>query len=498
MGWFNRARYPRLADDKQTHAKAYRYVRRPVDRSGEALRGQAMDLRSYLSILRRWLWLIVLGPTLGIAISGYIQWYLGLVPVYRATAALSVGTETEGASQDMDSLKLGLELAPTYAELAQRLPLTQAVVDALDLPITAQALAEDKLEVVLLQDTSIIEITASDGDPVQAAAIANEVARQLVAMAPMRPYKFVQVIAEAQVRKRQSYEPYVITLVSGALGLVLVTSIVFMAVYLRDRLQTAEEAAQRLDLPILGTIGSPKKRPFRRPWRLSRSSPGSADVVRSQPIWWVIVETFQQLSSAQARMKERFQGELILVTSPEPRESKSITTVSLARAWAMAGKNVILVDADPYHPSIHRCFGVSNQVGLTDLFQQNDESEPLEELDTTLLPTDTANLTLLTSGSLPSDPLKLLSSPSWHRILKALTQEADVVIFNGPPVLLRPETVILAANVDGVLLVLDLGKTTLDAAREALEMLRRGGGTMVGGVLIKGRLGKMRAPRAGR
>ncbi|MDH4135382.1 MAG: hypothetical protein OEW09_01505 [Anaerolineae bacterium] len=456
-----------------------------------------MDLRSYVSILRRWLWLIVLGVTLGIAISGYVQWHLELLPAYKAVATVSVGTATEGASQDIDSLKLGLDLAPTYAELAQRPPVTQAVVDALGLPITAQALAEDKLEVVLLKDTSIIEITASDSDPVWAAAIANEVARQLVAIAP-RPRNFVQVIAEAQVRQMQSYEPYVIMSIAGALGLVFVVGIVFMAEYLRDRLQTMEEAAQRLDLPILGTIGGPNKRLFRWPWRLSRPSPGSADVVRNQPIWWAIIETFQQSSSAQIRLKEGLQEGLILVTSPGPGEGKLITAVSLARAWAMTGKNVILVDADPYHPSIYHCFGVSNQVGLTNLFQQNDESEQLEGLGAMLLPTDAANFTLLTSGSLSTDASKLLSSRSWQRLLKALTQEADVVVINGPPVLLRPEAVILAANVDGVLLVLDIGKTTLDAANEALEILRRGGGTMLGAVLNKRRLRKMRTPRAGK
>jgi capsular exopolysaccharide synthesis family protein len=454
-----------------------------------------MDLRSYVSILRRWLWLIVLGFILGIAISGYVQWYLGLLPVYKAVATVSVGATTDGASQDIASLKLGLDLAPTYAELAQRPPVTRAVVDTLGLPITAQALAVDKLEVVLLKDTSIIEITASDNDPVRAAAIANEVARQLVAMAP-RPRHFVQVLAGAQVRHRQSYEPYVIMSVAGVLGPVLALGIVFMAEYLRDHLQTAEEAAQRLDVPILGTIGGRSKRPFH--WPLSSSSLRSADGVRSQPIWWAIIETFRQSSSAQVRLKEGLQGRLILVTSPGPGEGKLITAVSLARAWAMTGKKVILVDADPYRPSIHRYFGVSNQVGLTDLFQQDDESEQLEELGAMLLPMDTANFTLLTSGPLSTDASRLLLSRSWHKLLKALAQEADVVVINGPPVLLRPEAVILAANVDGVLLVLDIGKTTLDAANEALEILRRGGGTMLGAVLNKGRLRKMRTPRAGK
>lgn len=172
----------------------------------------------------------------------------------------------------------------------------------------------------------------------------------------------------------------------------------------------------------------------------------------------------------------------LLVTSTAPDEGKSTTLANLAVTMAQAEQRVILVDCDLRRPSLHTLFGLPNEQGLTSvILQQGDAPLPLQ-------PTGVPGLSLLTSGPLPPRPADLLGSRRMEALIGRLLAEADVVLFDTPPVIAVTDAAVLATRMDGVLLVLQAGKTRRDRAREARRLLEKVKANIIGVVLNNARL----------
>jgi capsular exopolysaccharide synthesis family protein len=90
---------------------------------------------------------------------------------------------------------------------------------------------------------------------------------------------------------------------------------------------------------------------------------------------------------------------------------------------------------------------------------------------------------VVTTGQLPPNPAELLGSKRMQKLVAALKEQTDIIIFDTPPCLPLADAHILARQVDGVVLVVDAGGTRRDAASKAKEALERAGGRMLGVVL---------------
>lgn len=135
-----------------------------------------MELSRVASTLRRWWWLIVLSTLLGIA-AGYVA-EQRLPAVYYATSTVMVGRAIENPNPTNTEISLGQQLALTYGEIARRRPVQDAAKAALGL----NGLPE--YSVFQVPNTQLLEIRVSDGNPQRAQAVANELARQLIALSP--------------------------------------------------------------------------------------------------------------------------------------------------------------------------------------------------------------------------------------------------------------------------------------------------------------------------
>ncbi|MBN1179615.1 MAG: CpsD/CapB family tyrosine-protein kinase [Anaerolineae bacterium] len=168
----------------------------------------------------------------------------------------------------------------------------------------------------------------------------------------------------------------------------------------------------------------------------------------------------------------------LVVTSAEPNAEKSVALANLAVTMAQGERRVVLVDADLRRPSLHAIFGVSNARGLTTMFV-----EPKALTTPPLVQTGVDNLTLLPSGPLPPNPADLLGSKRMEEVIAALQAHADVVLFDTPPVVVVTDAAVLGTKVDGVLLVVNSGKTRRDHAQRAQELLARVNVRLLGAVL---------------
>lgn len=172
----------------------------------------------------------------------------------------------------------------------------------------------------------------------------------------------------------------------------------------------------------------------------------------------------------------------LLATSTAPDEGKSTTLANLAVTMAQAEQRVILADCDLRRPSLHLLFDKPNDSGLTSaLLAQEDAPLPLQS-------TEVPGLSLLSSGPLPPRPADLLGSRRMEALIARLRAEADIVLFDTPPVIAVTDAAVLATRVDGVLLVLQAGKTRRERAREARTLLEKVKAHIVGVVLNNARL----------
>lgn len=166
----------------------------------------------------------------------------------------------------------------------------------------------------------------------------------------------------------------------------------------------------------------------------------------------------------------------LVVTAPAPDADKSTALANLAVTMAQGGKRTILVDCDLRKPVQHTLFGVGNARGFTEMLL--DDSGP-----PTLQATGVDNLSLLTSGALPPNPADLLGSTQVDRVIARLTELADIVLFDAPPVIAVTDAVVLGAKVDGVLLIIEAGRTRRDHAERARQILEQGRVRVVGAAL---------------
>ncbi|HEU4641439.1 MAG TPA: polysaccharide biosynthesis tyrosine autokinase, partial [Gemmatimonadaceae bacterium] len=168
---------------------------------------------------------------------------------------------------------------------------------------------------------------------------------------------------------------------------------------------------------------------------------------------------------------------MFVVTSAMPGEGKTVTAVNLAVICARNGMRVLLVDGDLRHGQLHRLFDVPQEPGFTDLLASDAPAEVAARA------TSEERLWLLVRGSALDNPAQALTGASARTVLAALAGYFDLLIVDTPPVLAVADAAILAAQADGVILVVRAGQVSLAAARQTHDRLVSVGATILGAVL---------------
>jgi len=172
----------------------------------------------------------------------------------------------------------------------------------------------------------------------------------------------------------------------------------------------------------------------------------------------------------------------IAVTSPGKSEGKSTIAVNMAIAIAMDGKSVLLIDADLRRPSIHRFFGISRDVGLTNVIRgQMDMQSAVTKTD--------RGISVLPSGPLPPDPAEFLNSAASKAFFATLMDQYDVVVVDCPPATGMGDVQIISTLVDGVLVMVTLEQSSQDYLSATMSLLRQSGANVIGLILNRLRAG---------
>ena len=496
-----------------------------------------MDLRRQLAVLRSRSRLIIGSVLLAAIASALVS--LALPKVYQSRVTLVVGQSLAAVNPDINQLLVSQKLSETYAEVARTDPVLQAVSNQLGLGVSPDNL-RGRVSTDAPRDITLLRITATDGDPNQAARIANEVANQLIKLSPTLQGRnpaieqsiasnltaLQQVIEDTQTRitallnntSRTNAEDQELADLQSRLVTLRQTYVTLLGISTGSAanfLTVVEPARAPTDpasprLPINTGIGALMGLLVAVGLALlidhmddTVKTAEIAGEVTGLPTLGTIVrmrlatgrEKFYSLPTLlypRSRGAEAFRTlrtnldfahvdgpvKTILVSSAGQSEGKTTVSANLAIALGQAGRSTILVDADLRVPELHDYFQLTNDQGLTSLLR--DETLPVSAV---ARETEEPRLRVVTSGPVPPNPAELLGSQRMRGVIERLKNAADVIVFDSPPLSAVTDAAILASAVDGTLLVVDAHRTRRDLARGGANALKRVGARVLGVVL---------------
>ena len=486
----------------------------------------------------KWLWLIVLATLVASASSNLAT--RQQPPIYEAKTTLLVGQALQKQDVNQTDFWLGQALAQTYSEVAKRQPVRQATMNALGLSWLPE------YNVKPVANTQLLEIQVVDTSPERAAAVASELASQLILQSPTQPQ-------QEQQKRRQFIEQQLndleanIDLTKEEIGrLEDALDGMFSARQIADTQNQIAALQQKLNTyqanyaQLLNSLGEGSVNvltvvepatvptvpigPKKTLTILLAAAIGLILAVSAAFLLEYLDDTLktpddimQALGLSALGAIARIEGDTLadkLITADHPKSpiseayrvlrtnlqfssvDRPLKTLLVTSANPIEGKsvtaaNIGVVMAQAGHSVIMVDSDLRRPV-LHKIFQiPNNEGFTNALLHANpspgayLQPTKVENLRVLTTGPLPPNPSELLGSERMKGLIEHLKSEADVVIFDSPPSLAVTDAAVLAMQMDGTLLVVDAGATRRGLAGRAVENLQKVGGNVLGVVLNK-------------
>ena len=201
-----------------------------------------------------------------------------------------------------------------------------------------------------------------------------------------------------------------------------------------------------------------------------------------------VSEMFRTLRTNLQFMGNSKKIQTILITSTLPGEGKSWTSANLAVAFAQAGKQVVLVDADLRKGRQFSVFNVVARPGLSNYLSgvvNQGEVYNVDDIRSFIKETDIENLYVIPAGDVPPNPSELLVNSRMNQMLLDLKSQYDIIIFDAPPALLVADATILARIVDTTMIVVAHQETKMDNLNKVQKSIKNVGGNVAGVVINK-------------
>ena len=233
--------------------------------------------------------------------------------------------------------------------------------------------------------------------------------------------------------------------------------------------RTQKDVEQRARLPFLGAVPKyPRSRKYagRNAYRYIIENPHST-----------VSECIRTLRTTLSFLLKDGTSHVLLVTSPQPLDGKTMMSVNLAVTSALGGQKVVLVEADLRRPRIYKVFRQEPELGFAAVIQGK------HSLDEVLLGTDVEGLKLLPCGEIPNNPAELFHTKRFEELVTELRSKFDLVIIDSPPVTVVTDALLIAQHVHGVIVVARSGKTPLPLLVRARELLESVQAPILGTVL---------------
>jgi capsular exopolysaccharide synthesis family protein len=440
-----------------------------------------MTFAEYFVVLqRRWrVWSagLILGLLCGIGATATAQ------TLYTATATsfVTVSEQSDDAGgENFQNSQFAVQRVKSYVPLTTSPDVLGPVIDQLDLDLTERQLAQ-RVTVTSAPDTVLLDVSIADPDPLVAARTADAISVQLGVVVEAlettredgRSSVKVSLARPADVPLNPSSPRVLLNLVLGAMvGLAVGMVAAVLRHHLDTRVKTPDAVRELTGMSPLGATlherGASKRPLAALDWRSA-----SAERYRT-------VRTALKFAAVDRELRH------FVVTSSAAGEGKTTVATNLAISWAQAGSSVCLVEADLRRPGISSFLGIDGSLGLSDVVVGD------SRLDDVLVRWNHGMLTVLPAGSLPPDPAALLGSSAMATLVATLRDRFDVVIYDSPPLLSVTDGVVLAHQMDGVVLVVQCSASRPEQLTSSIEQLRKSRVDLLGTVLGRERIRRYR------
>jgi capsular exopolysaccharide synthesis family protein len=395
------------------------------------------------------------------------------------------------ASQEGEYKKLGQVFKPQYPrmqQLAQKLAETRRqlkaelarVVEGLQASYQTAARTEREMEAALVQqrmmarhladrmaDYNLLRRDVDTSRDLYAALLARLRETQIASALLLSN---ISIADRAEIPARPSRPNKSTNLLFACLvGLLGGVGLAFFFEYLDTSIKDANEVETVLRVPALGLVPSRtalQGRRHRRQRELVAADGQPFALISHLEIGSVFAEAFRNLRTSLLYSAPDHPPKTLIVTSLHPEDGKTSLITNLAITLAQLGAGeVLLVDADMRRPNVHKVLGIPQAPGLSTYLTGQ------AELGDVVVPTNIPNLLVIPSGRIPLNPAELLASARFRQALPVLRQRFAYVVFDTGPLFGVSDAMILATQVEGVVMVLRHGRATRDAAQRAIRNL---------------------------
>lgn len=434
-----------------------------------------MDATHYLRIARQQ-WLLIVVCAVAGSVAGALIAFTQ-APTYAAHAQLFVSTSGAGndVSQAYEGGLFSQQRVKSYAEIVDSPDVARAVIERLDVPYAASKL-RSQIRASVPEDTVLINYVVNDTSAERARELSDAVG-----------IEFARLVNRLETPQGKEHSPVKVSVTKRAdlptapvsprpaldigLGLLVGLGIGVAGAALRESLDnsvgTKHDAGALTGSPVLAAIGED-------------SEADTDPLAMCGDGFSVRAEAYRQLRTNIRFLNVDKRPRSLLVTSSVAEEGKTITATNLAIALAEAGEHVVLVDADLRRPTVSELLGLPYGAGLTNVLLGDVELGNALQLWRSDL-----RLDVLTSGAIPPNPSELVGSQRMANVLAALTEAADVVVVDSPPLLPVTDAAVLAQLSGGAILVTRFGSTRVEQLRAAAAALRNVDAPILGVVLSR-------------
>ncbi|MDR3088511.1 MAG: polysaccharide biosynthesis tyrosine autokinase [Desulfobulbaceae bacterium] len=245
---------------------------------------------------------------------------------------------------------------------------------------------------------------------------------------------------------------------AGGLGLT------FLLEYLDNTVKSHTELQQRYGLTVLGSIEE-----------LREKGQNIDNYLALKPLS-PLAESYRLIRTALLLSSAEHPPRKILVTSMNPREGKTATTINIARTLAQSGSKVLVINCDLRRPRMNTVMGAQTETGLSTYLAGAHDKKVIVSVKG-------EQVAYMPSGPIPPNPAELLGSRRMRIMVEELASEYDFVLLDTPPVQSVTDGLMLTNIVDGAILVVRGGKTTFEALDSGIRKLKEVKANILGFVL---------------
>ena len=237
--------------------------------------------------------------------------------------------------------------------------------------------------------------------------------------------------------------------------------------------RTVDEIREIVKLPLLGTI------PYQSELDTKQEQSGGIGRWLQQHTWKkepLVIDGYYTYGNSKFLESMRLlQTNLLLtggnrpiqsvtISSSMANEGKSTVAQHLAQTAATMGKRVLLVDTDLRKPTLHKRLNIRNDKGLSDLISGSaTKTEVLQKVMPFI------DLHVITAGTMPPDPVKLLASKRMALLMKQLEEQFDLIVYDTPPLFGLADATLITPNTDGLILVSHVNKCDRNILKRIMD-----------------------------